>query len=179
MSFRHLFIFNFSQEVFVPSLGFNCSELLNLFSILHKLVVFKSVCSIIQFVQEFKEFWVAMLCVCRVRQHINHIFCDVRNIIGQLGFLLYLFHYFLGLLNHLWLGLIHPCTHAHSHAAHHPRLLKSTHSLLGWFRHCSLCSRGSLVPNGIQILRLTLENTLHHGLLQWHSVDLHTLELLG
>ena len=66
-SLRHLLLLNFTFQVFVPALSLDFSERLQLILIFDEFVFFKSVSAVVQLVQEFEEFAVAVLRVRRGR----------------------------------------------------------------------------------------------------------------
>jgi len=62
-----LLLLNFTFQVFIPALSLDFSELLQLILIFDEFVFFKSVSAVVQLVQEFEEFAVAVLRVRRGR----------------------------------------------------------------------------------------------------------------
>lgn len=135
LHFWNLLVLNLPQQVVIASLCFDGAKFLNFLGVFHELVVLKRVCTIVELIKEFEKFGISMLWVRRIGQHIDHILGDVKNIFVCLfGFFLHLFNLLLSLLDHLWLRLVHPWTHAH--ATHHPWLHKLAHLLLlGSLRH--------------------------------------------
>jgi len=139
---------------------------------LNQLVILDSVCTVVELIEEFKEFTVAVFFVGWIWQCVYHIWGDIFNP-QILSLFLFFLDNFISLLNQLLWWLVNMTAH-HSmwHHGAHPWLLEV---LL--LKLLLLLTRDLSVPHSIQICGLILKQWCLH-LLGPHCVDLHLAELL-
>lgn len=119
----------FFEGIFLSAFRVNLAELLDLLGVLHQLLVFDGISTVVKLVQELEEFRIAMLGVRRVGKDIHHVSGDVPDRLLALSFLLLSFSLFLDvscLLDQLRRWLEDRAGHrtsAHHHRVH-PWLLE-------------------------------------------------------